>query len=522
MEVQQMTLDDYFAVLKRRKGSLLIPALLVFLLAALVALLLPPTYKSTATILIEEQEIPADFVMSSVTSYAEQRLQSINQKIMSHTRLLDIINRFDLYADQKDKKTTEEIVGTMRQAVALEQINAEIVDPRTGRPASATIAFTLSYESRDPGQSQQVANVLASLFLEENLQVREKQALGTSEFIEREMNRISGDMAAHEAKITRFKEQHANELPELYQINLQGLQSIELTLERLNEQQRNLKEKEGYLQSQLANTGPYLELEGDKQLEDLKTQRTFLETRFSDEYPDLIKTRADIAELEKQKSEQTAAAGVANERPNNPAYIALTAQLATTVIEIVSNKRQISNLEQKAAEYRGRMEAMPKVEEEFRTLALQRNTQQAKYNDLSSKLMESKVAYGLEKEQKGERFTLIEPPRMPEKPYKPNRLAIMLIGLVLGIGAGVGTASLKEFSDNAIHKAEDLALATSLPVLASIPEILTDKDLARQRVHRLALAAGIVLLLIGGLLVCHFFIMDLNVLLAKITRKLGM
>ena len=135
MEPTELTLDDYLGILKRRKWSLIVPMIVVFLAAAAVALLLPPIYKSTATILIEEQEIPAEFVMTTVTSYAEQRLQSINQRIMSFTRLLEIINRFDLYQEERDKWTTEEIVAQMREDTQMEPISAEVIDRRSGRPA---------------------------------------------------------------------------------------------------------------------------------------------------------------------------------------------------------------------------------------------------------------------------------------------------------------------------------------------------------------------------------------------------
>ena len=156
MEPIEMTLDDYMAILKRRKWSLILPALLVFAVAAAVALLLPPVYKSTATILIEEQEIPSEFVKATVTSYAEQRLQSINQRVMSSNRLLEIINRFDLYADIRDRWTTEEIVAKMREATKLEPISAEVMDRRSGRPAEATIAFTLSYEGKAAPQNSAI------------------------------------------------------------------------------------------------------------------------------------------------------------------------------------------------------------------------------------------------------------------------------------------------------------------------------------------------------------------------------
>ncbi|MBU0482803.1 MAG: chain-length determining protein, partial [Proteobacteria bacterium] len=183
MEPTEKTLNDYVAIVKRRKWSFILPATIVFVAAAVVALALPSVYKSTSTILIEEQDIPAEFVMTSVTSYAEQRLQSIHQRIVSYTKLLEMINRFNLYPDLKERWTTEEIVEKMREDIILEPISTDVVDRRTGRPSVATIAFTLSYEGKSPQVVQRVANTLASLFLEENLQVREKQATETSEFL---------------------------------------------------------------------------------------------------------------------------------------------------------------------------------------------------------------------------------------------------------------------------------------------------------------------------------------------------
>ncbi|MGA9477638.1 MAG: hypothetical protein WBV21_07650, partial [Desulfobacterales bacterium] len=139
---------------------------------------------------------------------------------------------------------------------------------------------------------------------------------------------------------------------------------------------------------------------------------------------------------------------------------------------------------------------------------------------LMQKLMEARVSQGLETEQKGERFTLIDPARLPEKPYKPNRLAIFLIGVVLGIGAGIGTAALREFSDTSVQSIEHLSKATSFPVLATIPIIVTAGDMARQRVKRIAWVVGIVLVVIGSLAVFHFQVMDLNVFWAKLMRKM--
>lgn len=523
MDPSILTLSDYIYIVKRRKWSLILPTIIIFALSAFVAVVLPPVYKSTSTILIEEQEIPADFVMATVTSFAEQRLQSIHQRIMSTTRLLDIINRFRLYEDLKGRLSTEQIVDKMRKSIRLETISAEVVDRRTGRPSSATIAFTLAYEGKGvPEKVQQVANVLASLFLEENLQVRERQTKETSQFLEDEMLKLKTQLNDIESKVADFKEAHINELPELFQVNMQSLYTAERNVERLNELYRSLKERESYLQTQLASITPNETMNQDvRRLRELRAHLSELQSRFTDQYPDVIKTKSEVKELEKR----IAAANIGtnpNGSPDNPAYITLASQLASTQAEMDSIRRQIDDLNLKAEDYHRRIEATPKVEEEYKSLTIERNNTRAKYDDLLQKYMEARVAHGLEKEQKGERFTLIDPARVPEKPYKPNRIAIIIIGLILGMAAGVATASIKEYTDNSVRSADELALATNFPVLAGIPEISTANDINRQRRLGMIKIAAVIVAFIGGLVVFHLFVMDLNIFWAKLMRRVAL
>ncbi len=520
-----MTLDDYLGVVKRRKWSLILPAVLVLAIAAAVALLLPPIYKSSATILIEEQDVPTDFVMTTVTGYAEQRLQTINQRVMSATRLQEIINQYGLYQKDRDKKTIEEIISAMREDISLAPLSAETVDRRTGRTTTVTIAFTLSYEANEtPEKVQQVTNVLASLFLEGNIQVRERQAKETSLFLEDEVNKIKEEMASLDQKIAVFKEKNINALPELLQVSLQTLNNAETNQDRLNEQLKSFREREGYLQSQLANIPRNLEdltiSQDQRRLEELTLQLDALKVRFSDQHPDVIKLRAELAEV-KERAEAEKKEAETKDLPDNPAYVTLAAQLASVVAEIDFMKNQLTENSKRIAEYRRRMESTPGVEEQYRALTGERNNLQAKHDDLSRKLMEAKLAQGLEKGQKAERFTLIDPPRLPEKPDKPNRLAVVLIGLVLGIGAGVGTVSLAEFSDRSVRVPENMCDFVTAPVLAVIPEIVSTMDLARKKRHRLAAIIGIFLVVTAGLVAFHFLVMDFSVLGAKLSRRLG-
>ena len=523
-ETPAMKLLDYAAIIKRRKWSIMGPFAAIFIIVLLIALLLPPIYMSSSTILIEQQDIPADFVKATVSTYAEQQLQIINQRIMSSMRLIDIINRFGLYQDLRNKETTDEIVSKMRGDIKLQPISVDVIDPKTGKSATATIAFTLSYQGKnDPQKVFQVANVLASLFLEENVVTRERQAGEVSRFLDDELSKVKADLAQLDSKIAKFKEAHVNSLPELVQVNMQSVHDTERTIDQLAERMTQLKEREGSLNSQLANTpAEFKEKESEKQrLSDLKIQLTTLRQQFSEEHPDVKKCKSEIAEIEKQLAQKGHGAGTAESKPDNPAYITLDSELSSVHTEIKSTQAQINDLKQRLGEYQRNIYASPAVENKYKDLMMVRTNTQAKYDDLMRKLMEARVSQGLEKEQKGERFTIIDPARMPEKPYKPNRLAILLIGLILSIGAGIGNGTVKEYTDRAVRDDNILSLDTSFPVLAKIPYITLDEDLRRRKKTSLMVIAGVGALFVIGITAFHFIVMDLYIFWIKLLRYLG-
>jgi len=528
MEDDARTINDYIGILRRRKWALLLPVVIILIIALVAAITWPRTYRSTSTILIEEQEIPREFVITTVTGYADERLQSINQRIMSTTRLLEIINRFNLYTDLRKRMTTEEVVEIMRKDIKFATISADVMDKAGSRSAAApvTIAFTLAYDGRDPQTVQQVANVLASLYLEENLKTRERQSAGASRFLEEEAQGLQRMLADLDAKIAVFKAKNINAVPELLQVNYQGLDRAERDLDQLKDQLKTLKEKEQYFQTQLASI-PTESTDQDRNLlKELKAKLVQLKSRYSDEYPDVKKTRMDVAALEKriallppenQAAPKKALTSVADQ-PNNPAYVALASQLSGVQSDIEAAKRQIAELEKRREDYVRRTEAAPRVEETYKTLMAERTNTETKYQDLMKRVMEAKVSQGLEKEQMGEKFTLIDPARLPEKPEKPNVPAVLLIGLFLGIGAGVGNVSLKEAGDQSARSAGQLAGATGYPVLAAIPRIITQVDRRRGRVRRRRILIAVGVAVAAVVLLFHFFVMDLDVAWARLSR----
>lgn len=527
MEENLLSPGDYVKIVKQRIWYLIVPFILVVVISSVVALALPAIYKSTANILIEQREIPEEYVLSSMTTFAEQRMQSINQRVLTSTRLLELIKQFNLYEDLQQKETIDEVIEKMRDDIALTPVNVEIADRKSGRTASATIAFTLSYEGKDPKKVQQVANTITSLFLKEDIKVRKDQASSTSEFLKDEKDRILTQVNDYEKQLSEFKEKNVNSLPEMFQVNMQALNNSQRNIEQTKENMRALKEKEGALSEELANTIKDYEStqvgqkdDDERRLEALKMELINLKTKFSDLYPDVKKIKQEIIDLEK-KVETSKKEKDEDDMIKNPAYVTLSSRLAGLKSDIESVKISLKDLTQQETMYQARIAATPAVEEKYNALLTERNVLKAKLGDLQSKMMEADVAQVLESKQKGERFTLIEAARLPEKPFKPNRLAIVLIGIVLGLGAGVGLASIAEFSDSSFRDEAALARATGYPVLTEIPIIVTEEDRAKKRVKTIVIFAGIIAAVIIGLIVFDQFVMDFDVLMAKVSRKLS-
>ncbi len=190
-EEQKIDLKQVLAAAMRRRKWILITAAAGLLVTLSLVLFLPAYYRSASTILIEQQELPAELVRSTVTSYADQRIQVISQRVMTTKNLLDIIRRYDLYETSRDRESREQLMQRMRDDIKLNMISADVIDPRSGMPRSATIAFSVSYTSRSPEKATKVANELTTLYLNENVTERTRLAQDASTFLKDEADRLS-------------------------------------------------------------------------------------------------------------------------------------------------------------------------------------------------------------------------------------------------------------------------------------------------------------------------------------------
>jgi len=574
-------IHQYLDVIRRRKFHFIIPGVLVFFLTATLALILPAVYMSSATILIEAQEIPQELLPSTVTGYVEQRLQTISQIVLNRTNLQKIINRFGLYGVLQNAHTNEEVAGEMREAIKVEPITIEVRPERSSKLVEATVAFALSYEGKEPQVVAQVVNFLASLFLEENVRNRQEKTRTTTEFFENQLAELRSVVIDLEKQIAAYKEKHINELPELMQLNLTTMERLEREIDAKKEHVKNLINRKIYLEGQLATVEPtaqkiirggerllspkeelavlrsqYLSLsasfsehhpdvitlkkklvamEGEVNTrEDLRQRYARLQEKesrlahmletYSKKYPDVIRLKKEVKRLKEEiqrLSEKQTVLKIEGVIPDNPAYINLQTQISTTQMDIDTAQKEFKLLEQQYEEYRRRVENSPRVEQNY--LDLQRNYTNAKseYRETMDRLRAAKEAKGLEESRMGEKFILVEPAVTPEKPYKPNRLALLLLGMILAVGTGMGFGSVAEYMDYSVHRADELTKISGHTVLAVIPYLKNPQDRIRKIRRRLVFAGSTIALVGIGFAVLHLMNIPLDNLWLQFMDRLS-
>lgn len=517
-DYQQM-LRDYIGILWRQKIWILIPTIGGILVSIVLILYLPKVYRSTTLILVEAQKVPEEYVKSAVTGSVEGRLSTIKQQILSRTLLTKIIDRYGLYKEGAQKMATEEVIEMMRRKIEVKTVGRGNID-----------AFSLSFEGTSPVTVMEVTNQLASLFIEENLKIREQLVEGTSEFLDNELNSIKQTLEHQESQIGEFKRIHMGELPGQLDANLRSLDrfqsdlasiqlakkaiqdrrmalenSVEAARRRMDEVVRLNEEMDLIAgESNIPSAGPKPPVTSPlmHKLIQKKKELASLSVEYKESYPDIIALKREIRQLEDEVAEtelsgkmvqsppeavedrvegaRTRRSG-ANEKggPGKPSPTAewdtgfmadLQKQIRSVNQDMEALKERELNLRKQIQIFEKRVEDTPAREQEFATLLRDYESTRKNYGALLDKKLGAKISENLEKKQKGEQFRILDPANLPEKPFKPDQLKIGLAGLVLGLGGGLGLAFIREQLDSSIRKPEEVERIISVPVLVSIPD----------------------------------------------------
>lgn len=570
---------DYLDAVKRRRWRLIIPAFLVVIIAAVVAVSIPAVYESTATVLIEEPEVPREFIQSTITSFAAQRLQVIQQRVMTTQNLVSIINKFDLFKDERRQKPISEIASDFRDNISMDLVSAEVIDPRSGQSMQATIAFNVSYQDSSRRVAQQVANELVSLYLNENLRDRREKAAETTGFLAEEARRLGQLVGEVENKIADFKRRNAGQLPEQLELNLGLIRRAEADLADTTRRIQLLEERKVVLQSELSQLSPHgaRTIDGEtvlsppERLKALQTKLISMQGVYGRNHPDVVKMRREITALQKETGQGTdvnalkSQLQIANQslaatrkkfgpkhpdvvnlekqvaslkiairdagnsksngsltpKPDNPAYIMAQTQLKTIDSQVRSLVRQQAEIRKSLKAQEARVLKIPEAEREYLTLKRDYDNAYIKYKEVKAKQLQAQLAQSLETERKSERFSLIEPPQLPLKPVRPNRIAILFIGLVFAGAAGVGNVFLAETMDETVYGPRQLASIIGHQPMVVVPLI---KQKSAKTGRRWLIAAVVLIILAAiaaGLYSFHVYVRPLDVMWFSTLRRFG-
>jgi polysaccharide chain length determinant protein (PEP-CTERM system associated) len=493
---KKYTPEDILFILRRRYWMLLLPFALISAATAVGARMLPDSYRSETLILVVPQRVPENYVKSTVTSRIEDRLQSISQQILSRTRLERIVQDFNVYKEERRTGIMEDIIARMRRDITVQVVKGD--------------AFRISYVGDEPRTVMKVTERLASLFIEENLRDREVLAEDTNQFLEAQLEDARRRLIEQEKKLETYRRGHAGELPEQLDSNLQAVQNTQMQIQSLVESLNRDRDRRLVVERQLVEAStptvePVTERpktpseEGATATERLaaaRIQLKALELRFKPGHPDITLLKRRIKDLEVKAEAEALAAPVTSESEKSPAEMARQQRVAALRDELEQLDRQIAEkvedekrLRAVSGTYQARAEAAPARETELVELTRDYTTLQTMYTNLLSKKEESKIAANLERRQIGETFKLLDPARMPERPFKPNRQLINLAGIAIGLAVGLVLVAFFEYRDTTLRTDDEVTNVLGLPVLAVVP--LMHSDVERRRLFRRRLLLGV-------------------------------
>ena len=479
-----------------RPGTIVIPFVVIALGTAAYVHRLPNRYRSETLIMVIPQRVPESYVRSTVTTRIEDRLRSINQQITSRTRLEPVIKEFNLYAEQVQTGLMEDVVERMRSDIDTQIIRGD--------------AFRISYVSNDARTAMRVTERLASMYIDESLRDREVLADSTNQFLDSQLAVAKERLVEHEKKLEAYKMRFSGQLPAQVQANLQVMQNAQLQIQSLMDSLNRDRDRRLVLQGQVAdldvpedsplsssssssssNGSPEADAKPQAppmalQLAEAQKALDDLQQRLTPNHPDVARQRRVVADLKKKAADEATVLALAppEKRPPSGADSARAVRLERLEqirLELESLGRQIEQKEQEEArlrsvigEYQSRVESAPARESELTELMRDYETLQRSYTSLLSKKEEAQVSANLERHQIGEQFKILDPARMPEKPFSPNRPVLYELGGVVGLALGLVLGGVLEYRDTSLRTEAEIVATLTLPVLAMIPELMTD------------------------------------------------
>ena len=526
MNDYQLTLSDYLAIAQRRAWLIAGTFAAVLAIGVAVSLLVPPTYRSAGTILIDSQQIPTDAAQQPAPS-ADERIEVIKQRVMTRENLLRVIERHGLFANAGPGLTPSERVDVMRKTIAVEQVQTNL---NPDRPGPGTISFSIAFEHRRPEIAQAVAKDLVNLFIDENVKLRTQRAAQTTEFLTQEAEKLKKEVDAIEAQVAKYKQEHASALPENVTLGMAAMQRVEADLRQVERDHASAEDALRALEAErgaaLAEPPPTVAGAPDNAQAELQRARmelARLSATYTDSHPDVKAARRKVEGLQRAASMEASAA------PATPRRSA-TATAALARYEARANglrERARVLAAQRAAlrEKLGQMDVAlvrsPQVERGLLALTRDYQSAQKKYEEVLGRKMSAQMAENLEGGQKAERFTVLDAPTLPDHPIKPNRKKLLAMSFILAVVAAAAAVALLEAMRGTVRGIGQIRSLWGQEPLVAIPVIPVPGEGVQQRKRMLAVTGGALLVGCVVLGLVHFLFVPLDVLVVKAITRMG-
>jgi succinoglycan biosynthesis transport protein ExoP len=505
---------EYLAVAERRKWWIILTTVAMFCFVTIIARRLPNVFRAETVVMVDPQQVPDKFVASTVSSNIADRLSTIKEQVLSPTRLGRLIETMNLYPELKKTGSEQDLIGIMQKA-----INVEVVSSGGSRLS----AFKISYRGKDANEAARVTNQIADMFIQENLKAREKESMGTVDFLEGELQNTKKQLDDKDAQLQALRNRYVLDLPESKQYHLEALSNLRSQLQASQDRVRADQQQKVLLQSMEASvtSAPTVDLDSGMdadgaptspeklQLQKQQAALSALRARYGPNFPDVRKAQAEVDRLqakiaaeEKRGADKPAITQAMPKHMSNPV---VDGQISKLDEEIQEQLKLQPQLQEQINFHVTKLEQVPVFEQQISGLMRDDDSLRAQYTSLLDRKLAAQMSNALEVRQKGERFVVLDPAIPPQAPYAPNRLLIIFAGLLAGLGGGIALAILAEMQDESVRTETEAARILGTPVLSGIPLVVNPRERRRNLVvGSLSLAGTAACSCVLGLLAFHF------------------
>src|ERR1700676_4920743 len=485
---QDISARDVIIILRRRWVLITLITLIGGTSGFALSHILPKRFTSQTLVLVQQPVVSPDLVPTLVSDNINQRLAAMQQQILSRSRLEPVIQELGLYHKDIDRVPMEELVERLRPTITITPIQAMAETRAQNLPG-----FTISVVFDEPHFAQQICAKITSMFLSENVQLRKGEVTNTTEFLGKQLGEAKAKLDEQDARLAAFQRRYLGSLPDQNQTNLNllaGLTSqLEASTQALSRAQQDKSFAESVLSQQLAawQASPSgLSPETfDQQLTALQTQLVALQSKYTNDHPDVIKAKADIASL-KQKiadSELQQKNPPPDKTPRVTAEPAQIQQLRGQIHQytqvIKERTQQQEDIQKQINLYQSRVQSSPAVEQEYKLITRDHQTALDFYNDLLKKHDQSTMSQGLEESEQAEHFRVLDPANYSDQPTFPKTSIFAGGGFAVGLALGLALMLFLETQDTSMRSERDVEIALRLPVLVAIPMIQHDAKAAK-------------------------------------------